>query len=398
MAGRGWGICASMGPSMASDGVELRIEKLVAGGSGLAFREGKAVFVPQALPGELVLARLEQGKKDWAEARLLEVLEASPYRINPVCPIYGECGGCDLQHLAYPRQVVEKAGIVAESFRRMGKLDPGEVGAVPSLPFAYRNRLQLHLSPQGRLGFMKASSSSIVEAATCPVAVRSVQSWIEARAGSDQAAEELKPYIVGKDRFLVFGTESEVKLEGRDSLVTVKVAGEDFTFHLKGFFQSNLYILEYFIPEVMAGLSGKLVADLYCGVGLFSRFLAKTFDTVVGVEQNPYALDQAKANVGGTGHEFHALAVEDWTASPSAARDFDCVLVDPPRTGLSPELRAWLARRKPPLIVYVSCDPVTLARDAGDLVKAGYRLDHLKVFDFYPQTHHIECHARFRLG
>lgn len=387
-----------MAPSMASDGVELRIEKLVAGGSGLAFREGKAVFVPLALPGERILARLGPGKRDWAEASLLEVLEASPHRISPPCPIYGECGGCDLQHLAYPSQVTEKVSIVAESFRRMGKIDPGEIGALPSLPFSYRNRLQLHLTPQGRLGFMKASSSSVVEAASCPVAVRSVQAWIEERAGTARAAEELGPYIVGKDRFLVFGTEAGVMLEGRDGLVRVKVAGEEFSFPVKGFFQSNLYILEHFIPEVMAGLAGGLVADLYCGVGLFSRFLSRSFDRVIGVEQNPFAVEQARANLGGGRHEFHAQAVEDWTATASAAQGFDCVLVDPPRTGLSPVLRTWLTRTLPPLVVYVSCDPVTLARDAGDLVRAGYRLDHLKVYDFYPQTHHIECHARFRRG
>ena len=381
-----------------SDGVELRIEKLVAGGSGLAFRDGKAVFVPYALPGEVVLASLGGGKRDYAEASLLEVLSPSPFRVVPPCPIYGECGGCDLQHLAYPRQVIEKASIVAESFRRMGKLDPGEVAAVPSLPFAYRNRLQFHLTAQGRLGFMKASSSSVVEAATCPIAVRSVQSWIEARAGSSRAAEELGPYIVGKDRFLVFGTDTEVKIEGRDGLVQVRVAGQDFSFHLKGFFQSNLYLLEYFIPDVMAGLSGGLVADLYCGVGLFSRFLAKAFDKVVAVEQNPFALELARTNAAGEANEFHALAVEAWTATASAGQVFDCVLVDPPRTGLSPEVRAWIARRKPPLVVYVSCDPATLARDAGELVRAGYRLELLKAFDFYPQTHHIECHARFRLS
>jgi tRNA/tmRNA/rRNA uracil-C5-methylase (TrmA/RlmC/RlmD family) len=118
----------------------------------------------------------------------------------------------------------------------------------------------------------------------------------------------------------------------------------------------------------------------------------------VAVEQNPVALELARENAAGSQNEFHAASTEDWTRTASATQRFDCVLVDPPRTGLSPEVRAWFAKRKPPLIVYVSCDPVTLARDSGELVKAGYRLDLLKVFDFYPQTHHVECHARFRLA
>jgi tRNA/tmRNA/rRNA uracil-C5-methylase (TrmA/RlmC/RlmD family) len=386
---------------MASGGaLELKIEKLVAGGDGLAFHDGRAVFVPFALPGERVRVQLREDRKDYARASLIEVLKPNPGRIAPPCGLYGECGGCDLQHLAYPEQVKVKAGLVAESFKRVGKLEVPEPQVYPSIPFAYRNRLQLHLSPSGRVGFMRASSSSIIEAPTCPVAVRSLQSWIESRSGSRRGFEDMRPFIVGKDRFIAFGTEDEVFLEGRDGIVQVRVAGEDFRFHIKGFFQSNLYLLEHFIPEIMAGLgSGEsgVVADLYCGVGLFSRFLAKRFAKVVCVEHNPYALDLARENAPGPGNEYHALTTEDWTRSDSARQAFDCVLVDPPRTGLAPELKAWFASSKPPLIVYVSCDPVTLARDAGELCAAGYSLETLKVYDFYPQTHHIECHARFRL-
>jgi 23S rRNA (uracil1939-C5)-methyltransferase len=381
---------------MASgEAIELQIEKLISGGDGLARLDGKAIFVPFALPGESVLATLAEVKKDYSTASLVEVLKPSPDRIKPPCRIYGECGGCNLQHLAYPVQVAEKAGIVAETFRRIAHLDLGEVASVPSVPFAYRNRVQLHLTPQGRAGFMRRSSATVIEAPTCPVAVLSIQAWLEAAAG--RSLGELRPYMVGKDRFIVFGTQDAVHLEGRDSLVEVVVGGEPFSFHIKGFFQSNLYLLDYFIPEVMAGLEGSLVADLYCGVGLFSRFLSKRFGKVVAVEHNPYALDLARRNAPGERNEYHALTIEEWTRSASAEQAFDCVLVDPPRQGLSAELRLWLARRKPPVLVYVSCDPVTLARDAGELVKAGYRLELLKAFDFYPQTHHIECHARFIL-
>jgi 23S rRNA (uracil1939-C5)-methyltransferase len=383
------------------EAVELEIKKLVAGGDGLAFLDGKAVFVPFALPGERVLATLTGGRKDYSTATLTEVLEASPHRVVPPCGVYGECGGCDLQHLAYPRQVEEKVAIVAESFRRVARLDPGPIGAVSSLPFAYRNRMQLHLTGDGRLGFMRRASNAIVEAHTCPIAVKSIQSWIEARTGGARAREELRSFIVGKDRFIAFGSGDRVWLEGRDSLIDIEVAGEPFRFHIKGFFQSNLHLLDFLVPDVMSGLEGRAggtVADLYCGVGLFSRFLSKRFSKVVCVEHNPFALDLARHNAPGAGNEHHALSSEDWVKSPSAHQPLDCVLVDPPRTGLSPEVKAWMGARKPPLIVYVSCDPVTLARDAGELCRAGYALDCLKVFDFYPQTHHIECHARFRLS
>ena len=377
--------------------VRLRIEKLVAGGDGLAFLDGKAVFVPLALPGETVLATIAVGKRDYSQATLVEVLEPSRHRVEPPCPIYGKCGGCNLQHLSYSRQVEEKALIVAEAFARTARVETGEIVAVPSLPFAYRNRMQLHFTKERRLGFMKRSSSEVVEAPSCMVALRPIQDWIEERAGSQKAYAELEPYVLGKDRFLVFGYGEEVWIEGEKGLVGASVAGQDIRFHLKGFFQSNLYLLNYFVPEAVEGLSGARAADLYCGVGLFGSFLARAFHSVTCVEQDPFALELAKANVPGEGHEFRAQAVEDWVGTESAAQAFDLVLLDPPRTGLAPAVREWLVGAKPAMIVYVSCDPVTLARDSRELVGTGYELQGVKAFDFYPQTSHVECYARFAL-
>jgi 23S rRNA (uracil1939-C5)-methyltransferase len=386
--------------------IKLNIEKLVAGGDGLAFLDGKAVFVPYALPGETVLARIAADKRDYAQAQLVEVLEPSRHRVLPPCPVYGICGGCNLQHLAYSRQIEEKSLVVAEAFARTARVETGEIVSVPSLPFAYRNRMQLHFTPNRRVGLTKRSSPEIVEIPGCLVALRPIQDWIEARAGTKRAYEEFARYSLGhelkgpgleKERFLVFGYGEEVWIEGEKGIVEVSVAGEAIRFHLKGFFQSNLYLLDYFVPEVVAGLSGRRAADLYCGVGLFARFLSPSFASIICVEQNPFALELAKTNVPGKGREFHALAVEDWVRSPEAAEPFDLVLVDPPRTGLSKAVREWLVGAKPATIVYVSCDPVTLARDSGELVRAGYELQGIKAFDFYPQTSHIECHARFVL-
>jgi 23S rRNA (uracil1939-C5)-methyltransferase len=377
--------------------VRLRVEKLVAGGEGLAFLEGKAVFVPFALPGELVLATIGSIKRDYSQASLIEVLEPSRHRVEPPCPIYRECGGCNLQHLAYSRQVEEKALIVAEAFARTARLEIGEIAAVPSLPFAYRNRMQLHFSRQRRLGFMRRSSSEVVEAPSCMIALRPIQDWIEERAGTSRAFEELGSYVLGKDRFIVFGYGDEVWKEGEQGVVEVEVAGKGIRFHIRDFFQSNLYLLDYFVPDALAGLSGERAADLYCGVGLFGRFLASSFKSLVYVEQNPHALEQARANASGQGHEFYDLPVEDWVRGSSARKPFDLVLMDPPRTGLSEAVREWLTKSKPPVLVYLSCDPVTLARDSGELVQAGYELQSLKAFDFYPQTSHVECNARFTL-
>jgi 23S rRNA (uracil1939-C5)-methyltransferase len=391
---------------MEKNPIELLVEKLVAGGDGLAFLEGKAVFIPFALPGERVLAEICVEKKDFAQARLVEVLQPSSHRVPPPCPIYGLCGGCNLQHLAYPRQLAEKASIVAEAFSRTGRIEAGEVRIQPSLPFAYRNRMQLHFTRERRLGFMKRASAEVVEAPSCMVALRPIQAWLEERAGTTRAFEELESFVLGhehwgsslvKDRFLVFGYGDEVWIEGKKGLVEVMVAGKPLTFHIRDFFQSNLYLLDYFVHETLDGLTGQRAADLYCGVGLFGSFLSSAFQNLVCVEQNPHALELARHNAAGAGNEFHALPVEDWVEGDSARKPFDLVLVDPPRTGLGKSVREWLLRSRPPVIVYASCDPVTLARDAGELVRAGYELQRLKAFDFYPQTSHVECNARFVL-
>jgi 23S rRNA (uracil1939-C5)-methyltransferase len=378
--------------------VMLRIEKLVAGGDGLAFHEGKAVFVPLSLPGERISATITQEKKDFSQAEILEILEPSASRVAPPCGVYGSCGGCNLQHLAYERQLAEKARIVAEAFSRTAKIEAGMVVVRPSPPFEYRNRMQFHFTARKKLGLMRRSSSEVVEVQDCPVAFPTIRTWMAAKNGAPRAYQELKDFLIGKDRFIVFGHREELWLEGRNGKVVVEVAGEEIRFHIKGFFQSNLGLLDAFVPEAVEGLSGSLAADLYCGVGLFGRFLSKSFEKLVCVEHDPYALGLARANVPGRQHEYYAEAMEDWVMSSSARLAYDCVLVDPPRTGLAPAVKQWMARSRIPTIVYVSCDPVTLARDSGDLCRSGYRLVSLKAYDFYPQTSHIECHARFALA
>jgi 23S rRNA (uracil1939-C5)-methyltransferase len=414
---------------MSASEVGARIERLVAGGEGLAFVEGRALFVPFALPGELVRVELVEERRDFARGRLLEVLEASEERVEPACPLYGTCGGCNLQHLSYEGQVRAKAAIVRDVFRRTARHDPGEVEVVASAPWGYRNRLQLHFGTRGGLGFARRESQEVIEAAGCPVAAPVLQAWLEERAGSAKAREEFGAALEGRDRFVVFGSGSRVWVEGRHRRVTVEVGGEEIGFDLRGFFQSNLSALELILPEAMGcfasgglvgGLKGGLqgpdgaraggpgprpkvekngvAADLYAGVGFFGHFLSRRFSKVIMVEENAHALAEARLNAPGPAHEYYRLSVEAWCRGPGARVALDALLVDPPRGGLSAELRAWIARRLPPVIAYVSCDPVTLARDSGELLAAGYRLDLLKVFDFYPQTGHIESLARFSLA
>jgi 23S rRNA (uracil1939-C5)-methyltransferase len=381
--------------------VELSIDKLAVGGDGLAFLEGKAIFVPFSLPGERVRAVLGgagASKRDWSSAEITEILTPSPDRVEPRCPLFGACGGCSLQHIDYPRQTHEKAAILADCFLRTGGLEVPDIDLTPSEPYGYRNRMQFHLTPQGRLGLMRRGSVELVDIPTCPVAALPIREWMESRSG--RTRDDLASYV-DKDRFLVFASGSpgeaggRLYVEGRDGEARAIVAGREIEFHVKGFFQSNLEALNSLVPAVTAGLSGKRAADLYCGVGLFGSFLKESFTKVICVEHNPFALEYARRNVGPTG-EYHDLAVEDWVKAPAARANFDAVVVDPPRTGLAPAVREWLAARKIPAVSYVSCDPATLARDLKALVSSGYAIESVHVYDFFPQTGHVETHVRLR--
>jgi 23S rRNA (uracil1939-C5)-methyltransferase len=366
--------------------VDLDIVKLVAGGEGLGFVDGKALFVPGVVPGERVRVRVTQRRKDFDRGALLAVLTGSDRRQEPGCGLAGVCGGCDWLHMRYEEQLAQKAAIARETLRRTGKIERPELAIEPSAPFSYRNRIQVHRSEGGALGYMAAGSDSVVPVERCPIAVDGLQGIFAGAA----------PAPAGLDRFTAFSDTGWVALEGidddRDLMVTV--GGRPIRFSVGCFFQSNLAMLDRVVPYALDGLSGDAAADLYSGVGLFGAFLARKFKRVVAVETSTLALSFARRNIEGEGHEFHPMPVEQWIASGAAQGPFDAVVVDPPRTGLGPEVRDWLRTAAPRRLSYVSCNPVTLARDLAALVAGGFALDELRLFDLFPQTSHLEAVAR----
>jgi 23S rRNA (uracil1939-C5)-methyltransferase len=378
--------------------VTLEIQKIVAGGEGLAFLDGRVVFIPYVAPGEQVKAIISQKSRDWLRATPIEVLKASQYRVSPPCSLYGICGGCDLQHISYDQQLAVKTSIVKDSFKRIGKIDIDTMTVVPSAPISYRNRIQLHRSPCNKIGYKQLSSSNIVEISTCPIAVEPIRSWIESSVKEFPDSSKRQP-IDTKDRFIVFSPgqkNDRIYIEGIDSELCVKVLERDIVFNIDGFFQSNLLLFNDMITTATSNLSGSNAADLYCGVGPFASCLSDSFDKVVCVEQSSQAIRYAKTNVGERG-DFYALSVEDWTKTQAATNKYDAVICDPPRSGLEQQVRSWMIQSRPNIISYVSCNPVTCARDVGDFVRSGYSISQIHLFDFYPQTSHIELCVRLML-
>ena len=380
--------------------VALYIEGIAEGGEGIARLDGKSIFVRGGGPKEKAVCRITEDRRSWARAELVEVIEASKDRVQPACPLYGNCGGCNLQHLNYQAQLDAKAGILCECFKRIGGFNPPTPAILPSAPWEYRNRVQFHRIPPNGLGFMSHNSVTPVPAPDCPIADPGIRAFLQKTAsGETPLLPDPK-----SERFTVYARNGLFLYEGGVEQGKTKILDREIHLDVGCFFQSNGNLLESLVAklkEIAAAANHSLpMADLYCGVGTFACFLMELFPKIDLLEENKKALALAKKNIalGGTGAakfraEFFALRDTGWAKLRHGGYSF--IVADPPRQGLAPALAHWLATEGPPLLAYVSCAPATLARDSKILLAGGYALAELLLYDFYPQTAHIESLAVF---
>jgi 23S rRNA (uracil1939-C5)-methyltransferase len=379
----------------------LTIEKLVPGGDGLARSEGKVIFVPGTLPGETVRARLTESKKDFARAKVEEIVAAAPGRVEPACPVAKVCGGCDWQHIGYEEQLRQKVSLSADALRRLGGIDFPGLAIEAGEPWGYRNRAQLHRDAQGRAGFLARGSNTLVAVEACPVADPALEPLLARKpagrpsgpgpAGMNPAGpRSLRRYPTWAQGGMAASGETR-----EDAEISVDILDRPLRFDLRCFFQSNVAMLAKLIPFALEGLQGKEAMDLYCGVGVFGAFLSERFTRITAVEENEHALAYARRNIAGAEHRFLCGKVEELAARGDLKGPApEAVLVDPPRGGLEQGARDFLGVTRPERLVYVSCNPATLARDLKELTAKGFSLDALRLFDFYPQTAHVEAVAR----
>ncbi len=386
--------------------------------------DGRAVFVPFGLPGERVRVRLTEEKRNFARGELVEVLEESPQRIIPRCRHFGMCGGCHYQNLPYENQLLAKTEILCDQLVRIGKIENPPVQkmiACPN-PWNYRNHVQFHLTKDGRLGYIGAGTTStqgIIPITECHLPEVSINSlWPQLEFESEMNIERVS-FRAGKDDDLMLVLESDspeppeleieagisiahiyednaVVIAGNDHIV-IRVWDRDFRVSAVSFFQVNTVMAEKMVHHLLAYLlvsSSTTLLDVYCGVGLFSAFLAPKCKTVIGIESSPSACEDFAVNLD----EFENVELYEGLAEdviPHLEVKPDVVLVDPPRTGLEKRVVDGLLKLNPRVIVYVSCDPSTLARDAARLINGGYRLKDVTPFDLFPQTYHIESISLF---
>jgi len=389
--------------------VKTTIEGIAAGGAGLAMVDGKSVFVEGALPGETVLCRIPEGHRSWLQVELLEVIEASPDRVQPDCVFYGTCGGCSLQHLSYSAQIAVKTAILKDAFVRIGGFNPPEPVVLPSDPWEYRNRMQFHAirkfdknRPDAFYGLKARKSANIIPVSDCPVADPGIRSLLLNKG------KEAKEFFVspGKDRITVYAREGLLLSESGITRGRTRILEKELVLDAGVFFQSNGAMLEKLISDlrkIVTGLNeaerNLPMADLYCGVGTFAAFLGELFPRTDMVEENKAALALARENLTSLGSaNFYAKRIEDWAngrfAATAGFHGYGFVVVDPPRQGLAQALTRRLAENGPQVLAYISCNPATLARDSKALLGT-YELTRLHWYDFYPQTAHIESLAVF---
>lgn len=393
------------------ENLQLRIEKLVYGGDGLSRVDGEVVFTPFVLPGETVAAERAGARQHAQRSRLLRILEPSADRVNAPCPVFGRCGGCQYQHASYEAQLRFKREILAETLRRVGKIefDAASIGIEAADPFGYRNRAQFHFE-RGRMGYREMNSRKLVEVNQCPISSPKINEAIPRL--NRMARDRRWPDFVAS--LEVFTDEHQVQWNvveaGRpvarrffDWLaeeVPETVAGAlnyavgEYRFRVSGtsFFQVNRFLLPR-LPEIAVGDErGATAWDLYAGVGLFSLPLARRFDRVVAVEAGRSAadLDHNAARAGLTIDVVNDQ-VERFLAGARSAADF--VLADPPRAGLGKAAAARLLELRPRRLAIVACDPATLARDLAVLTPA-YAIDRITLVDLFPQTFHLETVVR----
>jgi 23S rRNA (uracil1939-C5)-methyltransferase len=387
----------------AGDALEVEIERLVPGGAGMAHARGLTVFVPLAAPGDKLRVTVERVKGRVAFAALTEVLAPGRDRVEPPCPYFGRCGGCDFQQLTYEAQLAAKVEIIRDCLRRIARLTPPDQIPITPSPAVWRYRARARWQHDARarhLGYYELASHRVVDVAECPVVVPELQialarlrATLAADATRIGAAREFEA-VAGDD-----GVSLVPPLDEREATERVRVvAGESYRFDAACFFQINHALLDALVNAATEGEAGDAAVDLYCGVGLFTLPLARRFAHVTGVEANAAAAAYARRNLAEaslSNAEIKNAQVGEWLARRARNRaPVDLVLLDPPRAGAEHGAVESLLALRPRRIVYVSCDPATLARDLRELTTHGYALASVEAFDVFPQTHHVETIAR----
>jgi len=366
------------GYSAALRTVDLKITDVAFGGKGVARENGKAVFIPFTIERELVSAKITREKKQFAEAEVVDLRQRSPDRVDPPCPYFGRCGGCAYQHIDYAHQLEIKTRQVRDVLKRIGKLDDVPMRPIiPSpLPYAYRNRVTVH-SANGVIGYFQRDSNRLIDVEHCSIAMEEV----------NRELADLRSHDVP------------------DGHYTLRARSGPRVFSQTNDGVANA--LRDLIVQLMPS-NQELLVDAFCGAGFFAKALIGKFQRIVGIDWDRFAIAAAKEDA--TEKETYIAGnVEDelvgavhrtargrlGSIAPTLNPDKTALLVDPPAVGLSAQLRKTIVDLAPATLIYVSCNPATLARDLAEL-HSRFKIESVTPLDMFPQTAEIEVVAQLQ--
>lgn len=372
----------------------VEIERILPGGVGLAHADGKTIFVSLATKGDRVRISVDREQGNLLFASIVEVLEPGSDRIEPPCPYFGRCGGCDFQQMTYEAQLDAKAEIIRDCLQRIARLEIPKVRVVPSPnQWRYRARATWQLDPElHTIGYYERGSRRVCDVADCAVLMPELQQTLEqVRSISNRPAELKHLDVIRGDGGVSLSPDFA---DFHTNELSLTIGGDEYRYNAEAFFQINQALLPQLLEFALVENVGGTALDLYCGVGLFTLPIARRFKNVIAVEANAAATRFAKKNLAHarlTNVKVVTATIADWIrSSRKEAESVDFVLLDPPRAGAESFVVKGILDLKPSKICYVSCDPATLARDLKKLVAGGFKIQSLCGFDMFPQTHHVE--------
>ncbi len=405
----------------------IRPSSFAYGGLAIGRLEGKVVMIKGGIPGELLDICFEKEKKDYYTASVSKVIEPSPERITPACKFAGVCGGCQLQHISYNKQVQFKEQALSECLTRLSKIDADLSSPIFREPWNYRFRGQFKIDRE-KIGFFREKTREIIDIDNCPLMAGETNKYLliskrllknvhlkeihisvgDVAVGLIKSGDTSNAQSYWRELASMFMTSgfSGIWIEHQNGRIlkyglpytTFNLADLQYTVSPMSFFQSHWRLNQEvvkFLMDSLQPLKGKRVLDLYSGAGNFSILLSGDAEAVTGIEENPYAIEDGKRNlrVNGIGNcKFIHAAAEDFDVN----QDVDILLIDPPRSGITNRVMNKILSLTPETIAYISCNPATLARDLKKLL-AKYSIESIRMIDFFPQTYHIESLTFLRL-